>query len=263
MALLEIKFHTKVKRLFEGIKGKKVLVTGASTGIGACIAELFSSYGAIVGIHYRQSEGEASAVLNSIRDSGGEAMLFKGDLLKKSIRATLINSFIDAFGGIEVLVNNAGGIYGYHYFLELDEESWNDTFALNATAPFFLAKETFSFMKDHGGGRIINISSISAKYGGSPQSLHYAASKAALDAVTVGLARAGASFNILVNSIRGGFVNTQFHKRIGRTNIEDRIKLIPLKRAGKPLDIARLALFLASETGDYITGEIFTVAGGD
>lgn len=249
--------------MFESIKGKRVLVTGASTGIGASIAELFSSYGAIVGIHYRQSEEEASAVLNSINDRGGEAMLFKGDLLENSIRTTLIHSFIDAFGGIEVLVNNAGGIYGYRHFLELDEESWNDTFTLNVTAPFFLAKEAFSYMKNHGGGKIINISSISAKYGGSPQSLHYGAAKAALDAVTVGLARAGASYNILVNSIRGGFVDTQFHKKIGRGNFEERIKLIPLKRAGKPLDIARLALFLASEAGDYITGEIFAVAGGD
>ena len=150
-----------MKRLFESIKDKKVLVTGASTGIGACIAELFSSYGAIVGIHYRQSEEEASVVLNSIKDGGGEAMLFKGDLLEKSIRTTLIHSFIDAFEGIEVLVNNAGGIYGYQHFLEVDEKSWNDTLTLNVTAPFFLAKEAFSFMKDHGGGRIINISSIS------------------------------------------------------------------------------------------------------
>ena len=253
----------KVKRLFESIKCKRVLITGASTGIGASIAELFSYYGAIIGIHYRQSEEEAKNLLNTIKDRGGEAMLFKGDLLEKSIRTTLIHSFVDAFGGIEVLVNNAGGIYGYLHFLELNEEHWDDTFTLNVKAPFFLAKQAFSFMKDHGGGKIINISSISAKYGGSPQSLHYGAAKAALDAITLGLARAGAPYNILVNSIRGGFVDTKFHKRIGRSGIEERIKLIPLKRAGKPLDIARLALFLASEAGDYITGEIFTVAGGD
>ena len=263
MALLRIKHHTGVKRLFETIKGKRVLVTGASTGIGASIAELFSSYGAVVGIHYRQSEKEAKNLLNTIKNRGEEAFLFKGDLLEKSTRTTLIHSFIDTFGGIEVLVNNAAGIYGYQHFLEMDEGSWNDTFMLNVTTPFFLAKEAFSYMKDHDGGRIVNISSISAKYGGSPQSLHYGATNAALDAITVGLARAGGSYNILVNSIRGGFIDTQFHKKIGRSNIEERIKLIPLKRAGKPLDIARLALFLASEAGEYITGEIFTVAGGE
>ena len=253
-----------MKRLFETIKGKRVLVTGASTGVGASIAELFSSYGAVVGIHYRQNEKEAKNLLNTIKDRGGDAFLFKGDLLEKSIRTSLIHSFIDTFGGIEVLVNNAGGIYGYQHFLDVDEDSWNDTFALNVTAPFFLAKEAFSYMKNHNNGRIINISSISAKYGGSPQSLHYGAAKAALDTVTVGLARAGASYNVLVNSIRGGFIgDTKFHKRIGRSNIDERIKLIPLKRAGKPIDIARLTLFLASEAGDYITGEIFTVAGGD
>lgn len=263
MVLLRIKHHIGVKRLFETIKGKRVLITGASTGIGASIAELFSSYGAIVGIHYRQSEKEANNLLNIIKDKGGDAMLFKGDLLEKSTRTILIQSFIDTFGGIEVLINNAGGIYGFQHFLDMDEDSWNDTFMLNVTAPFFLAKEAFSYMKDHDGGRIVNISSISAKYGGSPQSLHYGATKAALDTITVGLARAGASYDILVNSIRGGFIDTQFHKKIGRDNIEERIKLIPLKRAGKPLDIARLALFLASDAGDYITGEILTVAGGD
>lgn len=118
-------------------------------------------------------------------------------------------------------------------------------------------------MKEQGGGKIINISSVSAKYGGSPQTLHYGAAKAALDATTVGLARAGAPYNILVNSVRGGLVDTPFHHKIGRSSLEDRIKLTPLKRAGQPIDIARMVLFLASSAGDYITGEIFTVAGGD
>jgi 3-oxoacyl-[acyl-carrier protein] reductase len=249
--------------LFEDLKGKRILVTGASSGIGACIADTLSSYGALVGVHYRGNKKDALNVVSKITRQGGKAELFQGDLLLASARANLLKSFTDAFGGIDVLVNNAGGVYGAKHFLELDEASWDDTFALNAKAPFFLARDAFSLMKEQGGGKIINISSISAKYGGSPQTLHYGAAKAALDSITIGLARAGAQYNILINSVRGGFIDTPFHKKMGRENLEHRIKLIPLKRAGQPIDIAGMVLFLAAETGDYITGEVFTVAGGD
>jgi len=249
--------------LFEDLKGKRILVTGASSGIGACIADLFGSYGAVVGVHYRGNEKGATDIVNNIKKQGGKAEAFQGDLLDASVGEKLIESFVSAFGRIDILVNNAGGVYGAEHFLEIDEEAWDNTFALNVKTPFFLAKKAFSFMTQQGGGKIINISSISAKYGGSPETLHYGAAKAALDSLTVGLARAGAQYNILVNSVRGGFVDTPFHKKIGRSNLEDRIKLIPLKRAGQPIDIARMVLFLASSAGDYITGEIFTVAGGD
>ena len=245
------------------VKGKRVLITGASTGIGACIAELFASHGANVGIHYNKSETEANDVLQRIKCHGGNATILQANLLSNSSYKKLVDSFIDTFGGIDVLVNNAGGIYGFKHFLELDEESWDDTFTLNVKSSFFIAKESFSFMRSHGGGKIINISSISAKYGGSENSMHYGAAKAALDAITKGLSRAGTEYNILVNSVRAGFVDTPFHKKIGRENIDERINLTPLKRAGEPIDIAKMVLFLASEAGDYITGETFTVAGGD
>ncbi|UCB56995.1 MAG: SDR family oxidoreductase [Candidatus Omnitrophota bacterium] len=249
--------------IFEDIKEKKVLVTGAGTGIGACIAEVFASCGAFVGIHYRNSKKEATALKNHILKCGGRAELFKVNLLDSSSREKLIPAFVKAFGGLDILINNAGGIYGFKDFLKLDEKSWEDTFTLNAKSAFFLARDAFFYMKRHGGGKIINISSVSAKYGGSSQSIHYGAAKAALEAVTKGLARAGAKYNILANSIRGGFIDTPFHKKIARENITERINLIPLKRAGKPIDIAKTALFLGSSAGDYVTGETFTVAGGD
>jgi len=251
--------------LLEVLKGKKVLVTGASTGIGAEIARLFASYGASVGIHYYRSEKEAKSVLYYSKRKGVKAELFKGDLLREEVRRGLIRSFVDVFGGIDILVNNAGGIYGSDHFLEMDEQSWDDTFGVNVKAPFFLAKNAFLAMKEQGGGKIINISSVAAKYGGSVHSLHYGAAKAALDALTVGLARAGADYNILVNSVRAGVVDTGFHKKIGRNkdDMKRRIELTPLKRIGKPIDVARMVVFLASNAGDYITGEVFTIAGGD
>ncbi len=251
--------------MFKDIEGKKVLVTGASSGIGACIAELFALYGAFVGIHYRSNKKKATRIRDSILKQGGRAEIFKGDLLDSSFRKRLIPSFVRVFKGLDILINNAGGIYGFKDFLKLDEKAWDDTFTLNVKSAFFLARDAFSYMKKHRGGKIINISSISAKYGGSSQSLHYGSAKAALEAASRGLAHMGAQYNILVNSIRGGFIDTSFHKKINREkpDIQERINLIPLKRAGKPVDIARMALFLASDAGDYITGEIFTVAGGD
>ena len=145
----------------------------------------------------------------------------------------------------------------------MDEESWDKTFQLNTRTPFFLAQNAFKHMKENGGGKIINISSISVKYGGSSQTLHYGAAKSALETITLGLSKAGAKHNILVNTVRGGYIDTPMHQKMGRKNSKERIEMIPLKRAGKPEDIARIVLFLASEAGDFITGETFTVAGGD
>jgi NAD(P)-dependent dehydrogenase (short-subunit alcohol dehydrogenase family) len=249
--------------MFEGIRDKKVLITGASGGIGAAMAELFALHGAVVGIHYHKGEEKARRLREAIEGRGGRAECFGADLLESGERMGLIPRFIDTFGTIDVLINNAGGIIGNSHFLELDEESWIKTLALNTLAPFFLAQQAFAYMMRHAGGRIINISSISAKYGGSPTSLHYGAAKAALEAIAVGLARQGASHNILVNSIRPGVIETPFHRKSPKANMDERIKLIPLGRMGQPLDVARLALFLASEAGDYITGQIFTVSGGD
>jgi len=251
--------------MFESIKNKKILITGASSGIGRCTAELLASYGAVCGIHYYKNEDGAKSVVDSIRSNGGFSEKFKEDLSDKVSHSKLIQSFIDAFGKIDVLINNAGALLGKIDFLKLDEKSWDKTFNLNVKAPFFLSQKAFPHMKKCNGGKIINISSISAKYGGTNVSLHYGSAKAALEAVTVGLAKLGAKHRILVNSIRCGFIDTEFHRKIKRSKeeIKERIKHIPLGHSGKPIDIARMILFLASEAGDHITGEIFTVSGGD
>ena len=250
--------------IFSGLEGKRVLVTGASGGIGRSMSHLFAKSGATLGIHYNENRDDAESLAFDINNSaGGEAICFQADLLSSDM-ASLVDNFVDRAGGIDILINNAGAIFGFTEFLELDEASWRDTQKLNLEAPFFLAQKAFIHMKKEGGGKIINIGSIAAKYGGSSRSLHYGAAKAALESVTIGLARAGAQHNILVNMVRGGFIDTPFHKKLSSSkNIEERINLIPLKRAGKPEDVARMVLYLASESGDFITGEILTVAGGD
>lgn len=254
-----------MESMFETIKGKRVLVTGASSGIGASIAKLFASYGAFVGLHYRKSKLQAMGVLREWKNVGGKMEIFQGDLLKSTVRKKLIKSFVEVFGGIDILINNAGGIYNYKHFSEIDENSWDNTFNLNTKAPFFLSVDAFEYMKKQRWGRIINITTTGVKYVGA-KSMHYTASKAALDTLTLGFAREGAQYNILVNSIRCGVIDTTMHKRIdgySEEQFQKRISLIPLKRIGMPIYVARMALFLASECGDFITGEIFTVAGGD
>ncbi len=267
--------------MFESIKGKRVLITGATGGMGSAMAELFAEYGATVGLHYHKNKEEAERLLASIlkktknaysalqSNSGpagsGQAEIFQADLSEEKDRKELLISFEKKFGGIDVLINNAGAVYEYAHFSELKEESWEGTFDLNAKAPFYLSGGAFDSMKQSG-GRIINISSANVEYGGSPKSMHYVASKAALESITRGFAKIGAKDNILVNAIRCGVIDTPMRNRIPGYNEKDyqnRIAMIPLKRAGAPLDIARMALFLASEAGDFITGEIFTVAGGD
>lgn len=248
--------------MFGDLKGKRVLITGASSGIGACTAELFARYGSVVGLHYNSNRKGADIVAERIRKDGGKIVMLEADLLDTNRCSNLVADFTGKAGGIEILVNNAGTFHLGH-FLTIPLQSWNDAVSLHLTAPFLLARDAFAYMKKNGGGRIINISSIAAKYGGSEESVHYGAAKAGLDAVTKSLARAGAPYNILVNSVQPGVIATDAHRKIGRESLDERISRIPLKRAGTPLDVARLCVFLGSDSGRYITGQIFGVTGGD
>lgn len=249
--------------MFKTIRGKRVLITGASTGIGACTAELFALYGATVGIHYNASENEAKTLKNRMKSHAPVPVMIKADLTDSIERNRVVETFVEKAGGIDILINNAGSVIGPGNFLILDEAAWDKTIDLNLKATFFLSRDAFSRMKDQNDGRIISISSIAAKYGGSASSIHYGAAKAGVEAVTRTLAREGARYNILVNAIQPGVIDTGFHKKIGRADLTDRSRSIPLGRAGTPLDVARLCLFLASEAGDYITGQIYGVTGGD
>ncbi len=243
--------------------GKRILITGASSGIGAATAELLAAEGAFVGVHYHRKKADAHKLIEKIRAAGGQAEGFEADLLSREGRARLVPEAIERLGSMDGLVNNAGAVIGAAPFLELDEPAWNQTFLLNLESPFFLTQAAFKHMQKAGGGKIVNISSIGVKFGGSPRTLHYSAAKAALETVTLGLAKAGAAHRILVNAIRTGVIATSFHTVKSKQEWDTRIQMIPLKRPGSPLDVARMVLFLLSSAGDFITGQIFAVSGGE
>ena len=242
------------------MKNKRVLVTGASSGIGASTAEEFLLQGAKVGLHFNKNRTGAYAIQKKFPER--QCRLFQADFTKTDRVLSLWKNFVDWAGGIDVLVNNAGEVNPV-LLEELTEEVWDSTFQVNTKAPFLLSQKAFEYMKKNGSGRIINISSIGVKFGGSITTIHYSASKAALEAITRSFAKAGAQYNILVNAVQVGVTDTPLHKKIGRSDLSERISLIPLKRLAQPKEIARVILFLAKENNSFITGTVICVSGGE
>lgn len=241
--------------------GKRILVTGASSGIGEATARLLGEAGAVVGIHYHQRFKEAQTIKEEIQSSGGTAEIFQANLSNTQERDKLIPAFVEMFGGIDGLVSNAGAPQGKNTFPEINADEWQKNLALNIEAPFFLSQQTFAIMQSQGGGKIVNVSSIGVKYGGSAKTIHYAMAKSALETLTVGLAKMGAEHNILVNTVRAGMTDTAFWQDKSEKEIESRKKIIPLKRMGKPEEVAEMICFLLSHT--YITGQTVAVSGGE
>lgn len=243
-------------------RNNHVLVTGASSGIGFQIAKDFLSEQALVAVHYcRNKKG-----LEKLRKYAkpGQCRIFQADFSRSEEVLRLWDEFILwSKNRIDVLVNNAGEVSQPMALKELTEETWDRVFQVNVKAPFLLSRAALSIMSRQRSGRIINISSISAKFGGSPTTVHYSASKAALEAITRSFAKAAAPFNVLVNTVRPGVTDTPLHKKIGRKDITKRTAMIPLKRAALPSEISNVVMFLAGKKSSFITKTIIDVAGGE
>lgn len=237
------------------------LVTGASGGIGFEVARKLLEKGVSVGVHYCRNREGAEKLVAAAEE--GRCKAFQADFASSRQVMQLWSEFIDWAGTIGILVNNAGEVADAMPLESLTEEAWDRTFQVNVKAPFLLSQSAMPVMKKRNGGRIINISSIGVKFGGGRTTAHYSASKAALEAITLSFAKEGASYNVLVNAIRAGVTDTSFHEKIGRDNLSDRAKLIPLQRLANPSEIADAVLFLASEAASYITGSIVPVSGGE
>jgi len=239
---------------------KVVLVTGASTGIGAAIAQAFGAAGASVVVHYNSSGDAAAAVAASIEKS----TLIQADVTHKEQCAALMAQTIETFGRVDVLVNNAGALVARSPIVEVSDALYQEITDLNMSSTLWMCQFAIPHMRQQGGGNIINMTSISARNGGGGGSVLYAAVKAAVATFTRGLAKELAQENIRVNAISPGVILTPFHDRFTPPDLMQNIlKTIPMGRAGSADECAGTALFLAADAlSSYITGQIIEINGG-
>jgi len=233
---------------------KKVLVTGANGGLGIAICEYYLKHNYELICHYNSSSENVEKFSDSLQ--------IKGDFSNKKSLLKFIDQ-INKYGPIDILINNAGDTKYKSNLQEYTYEGISNILSVNAIAPFLLCKEVIRGMKERQWGRIVNISSIGVKYGGSYNTIDYTFSKAALESFTVSLAKQYSEDNILINCIRVGVMETDMHKKNPLKNMSKRISLIPINRMAQPLEIAKVVYSLGSESNTYISGETVTVAGGE
>ncbi|SDF54392.1 3-oxoacyl-[acyl-carrier protein] reductase [Dyadobacter soli] len=254
----KLKWNYKVDKL----ANKVALVTGASKGIGAAIAKQFAAEGAKVVVNYASSKEGADRVVQAITENGGRAISVKGDVSNPEDIVRIFEETKNAFGGLDILVNNAG-IYQYEPIEQVSAETFHEQFNINVLGSILAIQGSLKLFGE-AGGSIINISSEAGKTP-LPTGSVYSATKAALDAITISLSKEFSGKNIRINSILPGVVETEGSRSAGFIGSEAERKLVastPLGRTGQPDDIAKVAVFLASEDAAWITGEKISVSGG-
>lgn len=246
------------------LNGKTALVTGASSGIGAAIAEELAKEGAAVTINYFRNETGAVEVAKRVEAAGQPALALQADVRRRDAVGSLFQRHFERFGRLDILVNNAGDMVKRTPTAETAEEIWRDAIDLNLSSAFYCCQEAIRPMLVQRWGRIINISSVGARTGGGLGSIPYHAAKAAVMTLTKGLAKELAPHSITVNTVAPGIIETAFHDR--HTSSDARAEwirtLIPMQRAGHPREVGRAVVFLASEDASYITGATLDVNGG-
>ncbi|QMW02805.1 SDR family NAD(P)-dependent oxidoreductase [Spirosoma foliorum] len=245
------------------LKDKVALVTGASKGIGAGIALELAKAGAKLVINYSSNRDDAQTIANRIQnETATEAIIVQADVSQKQQVKTMFQTAIDRFGRIDILVNNAG-IYTYPLISDVTEEAYRSLFDVNVLGSLLTIQEAVQYMCESGGS-IINISSLATRKTVHGASL-YAATKAALNEITKVTAQELGSMKIRVNAILPGYVDTEGARSMGENAAEWAKQLVaatPLGRGGLPSDIGRVAVFLASDTSYWITGELIAASGG-
>ncbi|MFC0513397.1 SDR family NAD(P)-dependent oxidoreductase [Mucilaginibacter angelicae] len=245
------------------LKNKVAIVTGASKGIGASIAKHFAAEGAKVVVNYASSKEGADKVVKEITDNGGIAISVQADISQEADVTRLFNETEKAFGGLDILVNNAVA-QGYAPIEQISVAAFHQSFSVNVLGPILTIQAALKLFGDKG-GNIINISSGASKYPLPGASL-YSSTKAALDAFTIALSKELGAKNIRINSILPGATETEGAASAGVTAGSEYEKMFiaktPLGRRGQPEDIAKAVVFLASDDAAWITGEQISVSGG-
>ena len=244
------------------LTGKVALVSGASKGIGAAIAEELAGQGAAVVVNYASSPAQADDVVKKIKSAGGKAKAIHADLSKPGEAGKLVDATVKEFGKLDILVNNAG-VYAFVPLEQVDETHFDRIFDLNVKGTLFATQAAAKVFGANGGGTVINISSV-ASLAAIPSSSVYSATKAAVDSLTRVLAAELGPQKIRVNSVLPGPVETEgTHAMAGFDQLAGAVvPQTPLGRIGQPRDIATAVSFLASEDAGWITGQVIPVSGG-
>lgn len=250
--------------MFEDLKGCVALVTGGASGIGGAISAAFGAAGMKVAVHYHAGSEAAQGIADQIRTAGGEALLLQSDITESEATEDLVRRTVDRFGKLDVLVNNAGGMVARRTVETLDDAFFDAVMDLNVRQLVHSCRAGTDAMKASRSGSIINVSSISARTGGSPGSSIYSGAKAFVSTFTRSLARELAPHNIRVNALSPGTIATAFHERHSTPEkLEATRKSIPMARLGRAEDCGGTALFLASGMlSGYVTGQVIEVNGG-
>lgn len=243
-----------------------LLITGASRGIGAATARLAGQRGYAVCVNYRANRDAAERVVADIVAAGSRAIPVRADVSVEAEVRRLFDACDRELGPLTGLVNNAGILEAQMRVDEMDAARITRVFATNVTGAFLCAREAVRRMSSRHSGRggaIVNVSSGASRIGSPGEYVDYAASKGALDTLTIGLAREVAAEGIRVNAVRAGFIDTDIHASGGEPNRVERIKhLVPLQRGGAPSEVAAAILWLLSEEASYTTGAFIDVTGG-
>jgi 3-oxoacyl-[acyl-carrier protein] reductase len=242
------------------LNGKVAIITGASRGIGKSIAQEFIRQGAVVAFTYRSSEEKARALEAELSANGGEVKGFQSDAAQMVEAEKLVNDVIEAFGTVDIVVNNAG-ITDDTLLMRMSEDQWDRVIDVNLKSCFVLTKAVLRTMLKARSGSIINVSSVVGVQGNAGQA-NYAASKAGILGFTKSVALELGSRNIRCNAIAPGFIETEMTAALDEAMVQGWRDAIPLKRGGKPEDVANLCVFLASDMSSYITGQTICVDGG-
>jgi 3-oxoacyl-[acyl-carrier protein] reductase len=248
--------------MLEDIRGKGVLVTGASTGIGAAAAEGLARLGAKVAVHYNRSDEAAAAVAERIRAARGTAVLVRADLAPEGAAVGVVEEAAAGLGRLDVLVNNAGAILDRQPFAELTLDLYQRALDLNVRSVIEVSQAALPHMDRQGGGAIVNVGSIAGSNGGGPGSAHYACAKAYVHNLTRHMAQELAARNIRVNAIAPGVIATPFHDATPAERMEAMRRAVALGRIGDAEDCVGPIAFLASAMSGYVTGQILHVNGG-
>jgi 3-oxoacyl-[acyl-carrier protein] reductase len=245
----------------EDLKGRRVLITGASSGIGSAAAVLFSQQDCYIGIHYFRTPEGAKKILKQVKKNS-DGILLRADVRDEKQVEEIVKQFANKAGGVDILINNAGSLIDRQSFEKATLDYHEDIYATNVRSIFLVTRAALPYLKKSK-GNIVNIGSVAGHTGGASGSGMYSGAKAAVATETMSMAKEFAKYGIRVNSVLPGFIETRFHERFSTVQHRKEVaEQTPLGRNGTAEDVAKAILFLASDAASFITGEYIAVNGG-